>query len=126
MEKLLSELITLLWKECIQIPDTCLDADEVNKFLNNDYYYLVVIDSLKNPNFTETSEALGLTKPAISSMIKKFSSIGLVTNIQLENNRRIFNIIIFERGRKIVDGDYKMYQQITDIINDVVMIFLNN
>ena len=119
MEKLLAELVNLLWKKCIQSLGTCLDPDEITKFSNNDYYYMLVIDSLNSPNFTEISEALGVTKPAVSSIIKKLSGIGLISKVQSESDRRIFNVIISEKGRKILDGDYEMYHEITDIIKEV-------
>lgn len=45
--------------------------------------------------------------------------MGLINKVQSEDDRRIFTTEITEKGRKILDGDYEMYHEITDIIKQV-------
>ncbi|PKM72086.1 MAG: MarR family transcriptional regulator, partial [Firmicutes bacterium HGW-Firmicutes-17] len=78
MEENFAELVNLLWEECIRNLNAALTEDEAEKFSNNDYYHLLVIQSLRRPNFSQIAEKLALTKPAVSAIVKKLINMKLV------------------------------------------------
>ena len=113
MEEKFSNLVNLLWEECIRNLNTTLTEEEVNKFSNNDYYYLLVIHSLQKPNFSQIAENLSLTKPAVSAIVRKLINMKLV-------DKRIYNVVLTTKGRSILQGDKAVYKWVTDTIKDNV------
>lgn len=119
MQEKLSSLVNLLWQECIQNLNTILKEDEVNKFSNNDYYYLLVIHSLQKPNFTQIADKLSLTKPAVSVIIRKLQNLDLVKKMQSEEDKRVFYVELTKKGSSILQGDQAVYQWVSDMITDI-------
>jgi DNA-binding MarR family transcriptional regulator len=119
MQEKLSSLVNLLWQECIQNLNTILKEDEVNKFSNNDYYYLLVIHSLQKPNFTQIADKLSLTKPAVSVIIRKLQNLGLVEKMQSEEDKRVYYVELTKKGDSILQGDQAVYQWVSDMITDI-------
>ena len=119
MQEKLSSLVNLLWQECIQNLNTILKEDEVNKFSNNDYYYLLVIHSLQKPNFTQIADKLSLTKPAVSVIIRKLQNLGLVNKMQSEEDKRVYYVEMTKKGDSILQGDQAVYQWVSDMIADI-------
>lgn len=119
MQEKLSSLVNLLWQECIQNLNTILKEDEVNKFSNNDYYYLLVIHSLQKPNFTQIADKLSLTKPAISVIIRKLQNLDLVKKMQSEEDKRVFYVELTKKGASILQGDRAVYQWVSDMIAEI-------
>lgn len=119
MQEKLSSLVNLLWQECIQNLNTIMKEDEVNKFSNNDYYYLLVIHSLQKPNFTQISNKLSLTKPAVSVIIRKLQNLDLVKKMQSEEDKRVFYVELTKKGSSILQGDQAVYQWVSDMITDI-------
>ncbi len=120
MEEIFATLANYLWKQSINNINQSLNDQEKSKFSNNDYYYLTVIFSLESPTFGAVAEALHVTKPAVSSMIKKLTNLGLVEKVQDENDKRKFYVVLSAKGENIVRGDYSMYQTITKNIKEIV------
>lgn len=119
MEEQFSTLVNLLWEECIRSLNSVLTEDEVNRFSNNDYYYLLVIHSLQKPNFSQIAEKLALTKPAISAMIKKLINMNLVKKVQSSEDKRMYHVELTDKGRIILQGDRAVYQRVTDTIAEI-------
>lgn len=120
MEEKFSNLVNLLWEECIRNLNTTLTEEEVNKFSNNDYYYLLVIHSLQKPNFSQIAENLSLTKPAVSAIVRKLINMKLVEKQQSTEDKRIYNVVLTTKGRSILQGDKAVYKWVTDTIKDNV------
>lgn len=120
MEEKFSNLVNLLWEECIRNLNTTLNEEEVNKFSNNDYYYLLVINSLQKPNFSQIAENLSLTKPAVSAIVRKLINMKLVEKQQSTEDKRIYNVVLTTKGRSILQGDKAVYKWVTDTIKDNV------
>ncbi|OPJ65236.1 MarR family transcriptional regulator [Clostridium oryzae] len=120
MENNFSTLVNLLWEECIRNLNSTLTEEEVNKFSNNDYYYLLVIHSLQKPNFSQIAEKLALTKPAVSAIIRKLISMNLVEKLQSTEDKRIYYVELTEKGKSILSGDMAVYKWVTDTIKSIV------
>ncbi|HEX3077431.1 MAG TPA: MarR family transcriptional regulator [Lachnospiraceae bacterium] len=120
MEQTLATLVNILWKECIRNLNTHLTEQEAARFSNNDYYYLMVIDSLKEPNFSEIAQALSVTKPAVSAIVRKLSSMDIVVKVQSEEDKRVFFVKITEKGYGILNGDYELYKGLTSMVEQIV------
>ncbi|MBB2183419.1 MarR family transcriptional regulator [Lachnospiraceae bacterium MD1] len=119
MEQKFSSLVNLLWEACILNLNTILTEEEANKFSNNDYYYLLVIQSLQKPNFSQIAEKLSITKPAVSVIIRKLISMDLVSKSQSIEDKRIYYVELTDKGRRILQGDNAIYKWVVDNIADI-------
>lgn len=119
MQEKLSALVNMLWQECIRNLNTVMKGDEINKFSNNDYYYLMVIHSLQMPNLTQIAEALSLTKPAVSVIIRKLLNLDLIKKMQSEEDKRVFYVELSKKGKSILQGDQAVYQWVSDTMEEI-------
>lgn len=119
MEEKFSTLVNILWEECIRNLNSTLTEEEINKFSNNDYYYLLIIHSLQRPNFSQIAEKLTLTKPAVSAIIRKLIHMNLVEKIQSAEDKRIYYVELTKKGRDILQGDRAVYKWVTDTIKSI-------
>lgn len=120
MEEKFSILINLLWERCIQNLNNILTEEEANKFSNNDYYYLLVIQSLQKPNLSQIAEKLSVTKPAVSVIVRKLTNMNLITKVQSEEDKRVFIVELTQKGSNILSGDRTIYKWVTDNMADIV------
>jgi len=119
MEEKFATLVNILWEECIRNLNATLTEDEADKFSNNDYYHLLVIQSLQRPNFSQIAEKLSLTKPAVSAIIRKLINMKLVEKLQSLEDKRIYYVELTTKGRCILQGDKAVYKWVTDTIRDI-------
>ena len=117
MEEQFARLVNLLWGECIQNLSSVLDETEQSKFTNNDYYYLYVIEELGEPNFSAIAEALNLTKPGVTAIVRKLCNMGLVEKRQSEADKRVYYVSLTQKGKDILNGDRAVYKRVTEAIS---------
>jgi len=120
LDKNISYIANYLWKESIKNISNILSDKEKKKFNIADYYYLTAIYYMDNPNIGEISEALELTKPAISAMIKRLESGGLITKRQSPEDKRVFYLDLTDKGKEIVEGDNMLYRRFTGFIRNLI------
>lgn len=120
MEENFSILVNYLWKETMKKLNTIMTEEEVSKFSSNDYYYLCTINELKNPNFTMIADELNITKPAVSVMIRKLISMGLVEKEKSVEDRRVSYVRLTEKGKQIIKGDDELYNNLSNEIKSIV------
>lgn len=110
------ELITnYLWHESTKKINTLLvkEAD----FNISDFYYLTAIYNMEHPNFGDVAEALNLTKPAVSALIKRLMRHELIEKIQCEEDKRIFYLSLTQKGKDMIEGDSRLFSQIETLIS---------
>lgn len=113
MEEEFALLVNVLWGKCIQNLNQTLEETEQSKFSNNDYYYLYVIDSLGEPNFSMIADALHLTRPGVTAIVKKLCNMGLVSKKQSNEDKRVYYVSLTAKGKNILNGDREVYRNVT-------------
>lgn len=109
-------LAVYLWRQSLKNINRQLSKEEARQFSSNDYHYLTTIYYLNKPNFSQIAESLGLTKPAVSLIIKKLARMGLIEKEQSCQDKRVFYIVLTEKGNRIVGGDDALYESIDSMI----------
>ncbi|ADO82912.1 MarR family winged helix-turn-helix transcriptional regulator [Ilyobacter polytropus] len=66
------------------------------------FHYLTLIDKTPNMTSSELSEILNITKPSVTEIINKLTTLGCVYRGQSELDKRVFYIKLTEKGKKIV------------------------
>lgn len=107
-------------RESIKNLNKHLSETELKSFSNNDYYYLTAIYHLGKPNFSQVAEELGLTKPAISILVKKLIKMNLIEKVQSEEDKRVYFIRVTEKGKKIVSGDDELYLRLSSLMKSLL------
>lgn len=116
MEETFALLVNLLWGECISNLNKTLGETEQSKFTNNDYYYLYVIEQLGEPNFSAIADALSLTRPGVTAIVRKLCNMGLVMKRQSQEDRRVYFVSLTQKGKDILNGDRAVYRRVTEEI----------
>lgn len=116
IEENLAWLSNYLWKQSIQKIDEVIGEQNKSRFTNTDYFNLSKIYHLGEPQFTQIAEELQVTKPAVSLIVKRLMAFDLVKRIQSQEDKRVYCVHVTEKGKQIVNGDYKQYHQIAELI----------
>jgi DNA-binding MarR family transcriptional regulator len=64
-------------------------------------HYLETVNMLHNPNITELSKSLKLTKPTVKVAVDKFIEKEFMYKIQSDNDRRSAHLHLTEKGKLI-------------------------
>lgn len=88
-----------------------LTDEEMSKFSMNHFYYLESIYQLGTPTFSELSQKLSVTKPAVTTMVNKLEKQGYVAKTQSEQDKRVFYIHLTPKGQKIFTATQDIYQK---------------
>lgn len=120
MEEDFSTVVNYLWKGSMKRISKILTEQEVAKFCSNDFYYLSTIHELRKPNVTMIAEALQVSRPAVSVMIRKLLSMELVETEKSKEDKRVTYVTLTEKGAKIIKGDHELYSDVSNQIKKLV------
>jgi DNA-binding MarR family transcriptional regulator len=91
-------------------------------------HYLEMISELENPNLTELSVAMKLTKPTITVLVDKLIEKELVYKIQSDADRRSTHLHLTDRGKLINQmheyAHRRIVEQIEKKINAIELVQL--
>ena len=114
----LEAITSYLWRQSSERINHLLATE--TGFNISDYYYLLAIHNMKHPNFGDVANALSLTKPAISALIKRLQKHQLIEKVQSEEDKRVYYLQLTTKGKEIVEGDYQIYSHIESLISSSV------
>ena len=119
LDKSLSYIANYFWKESLKNISVIMSDEEKKKFNIADYYYLTAIYFMGTPKIGEIAKELELTKPAITALIKRLESNGLITKWQSSDDKRVFYLELTQKGRGIVEGDNTIYRRFTGLMQNL-------
>lgn len=114
----LETLTNYLWHESTKRINTLLINE--TDFNISDYYYLTAISNMKHPNFSDVAQALNLTKPAVSALIKRLIRHELIEKIQCAEDRRVFYLAITPKGKAMIEGDQHLFNRLESLISSTI------
>ena len=114
----LEAITTYLWHQSTKRINSLLINEP--DFNISDYYYLTAIYNMERPNFGDVADALNLTKPAVSALIKRLIRHELIQKIQSPQDKRVFYLEITEKGKQMVEGDAQLFSRLESIISSTV------
>ncbi|WFD10733.1 MarR family winged helix-turn-helix transcriptional regulator [Tepidibacter hydrothermalis] len=94
-----------------------MSKQEFSRFSINHMYYLEYIYTLNNPTFSQLAEALNVTKPSVTAMIKKLTDKGYVEKMNSQYDKREFHIYLTDRGKEILNAELEVYKHFTEKIS---------
>ncbi len=120
IEKHISYIAGYLWQQSVKNIENILSKEDMSRFNISDYYYLTSIYFMENPNFGDVAERLGLTKPAISAMVKRLISVGLLQKIQSPEDKRIFYLELTDKAKCIIEGDNELFYEFIKVVGSLI------
>jgi DNA-binding MarR family transcriptional regulator len=78
--------------------------------------YLDTIAKMEHPSFSELADALGITRPSVTSLVAKLIRTGYVQKVQDGEDRRSFHIILTEKGQQFTQIHANMHRQLVQIL----------
>ncbi len=83
----------------------------------SEYNYIIAINELAQPTISSIAERLGISKPSVTTMVKKLIAAGLVERAEDALDRRRSILSLSEQGRGIIECDIQMYQSFIDLLD---------
>lgn len=72
--------------------------------------YLETIARLKQPTFGEIADFLGITRPSVSTIIKKLIQLGYVNKNQSSKDGRVYNLYLTDKGLRFNELHNEVHQ----------------
>jgi DNA-binding MarR family transcriptional regulator len=72
--------------------------------------YLETIARLKHPTFGEIADSLNVTRPSVSTIIKKLIKLGYVKKIQSLEDGRVYNLYLTDKGLRFNELHNEVHQ----------------
>lgn len=85
-----------------KIRDTFYKKYNLSRIQYRTLYFLYLVDE-KGSTLSDLSEKLGITRPAITTLIDRMESAELVKRVSIEGDRRSIKGVITDKGKKIMD-----------------------
>ncbi len=117
LEVSLLEMEEYIHKVYKQYIEKIMSKQEFSRFSINHMYYLEYIYTLNNPTFSQLAEALNVSKPSVTGMIKRLSDQGYVKRMNSEHDKREFHIYLTDRGKEILNAELEVYKHFTKKIS---------
>ena len=74
--------------------------------------YLDAITQLQRPTFSELADKLAITKPSVTSIVKKLSEMGYVKKVQSNEDLRVHHIVLTPKGEHFTEMHDKTHQML--------------
>lgn len=79
--------------------------------------YLEVISSLENPNITELSVQMNLSKPTVKVAVDKLIEKDFIYKVRSDSDRRSVHLHLTEKGNLINQMHYYAHKRIVELFN---------
>jgi len=100
MEKLV-KIIEMMSHEIVQMEDAAKEQFNFKELTLTQMHYLETINQLLNPNLTELSSEMNLTKPTVKVAIDKLIQKDLIYRVRSDEDRRSTHLHLTEKGKLI-------------------------
>lgn len=65
--------------------------------------YLEAVAQMGQPTFGELANRLGVSKPSVTAIVGKLIQLGFLEKVQSGDDRRVYFIILTEKGRQLAE-----------------------
>jgi len=100
MERLV-KIIEKMSHEIVQMEEAAKEQFNFNELTLTQMNYLETINQLLNPNLTELSSEMNLTKPTVKVGIDKLIQKDLIYKVRSDEDRRSTHLHLTEKGKLI-------------------------
>jgi DNA-binding MarR family transcriptional regulator len=102
LEALMVELINSFTQEIREYKEKLLGQDELSHLTMTEYYYLIAINKLDSPTYSDLAKELKVTKPSVTANVNKMIQKGYIYKVQNQKDKRVFHLQLDEKGEKLI------------------------
>ncbi|MFW6265029.1 MAG: MarR family winged helix-turn-helix transcriptional regulator [Bacillota bacterium] len=97
--------------------DRALNSDELADLSLKQIHYLDVIKKLSEPAFTDLAKEMDVSKPTVTLAVNKLIKQGYVKKEQSQKDRRVYHLLLTEKGKKLEDIHAKAHKDFASLIS---------
>ncbi len=117
-KKRMSEIIEAVGQSLVKAEVAKLEKIGASSEINlTQFQYIGVISKYEDLTFTGLAQALGLSKPAVTSIIHKLIEQGYVYKCQSASDRRVFHIYLTAEGKQVASAYEEAREEYVDGIH---------
>jgi DNA-binding MarR family transcriptional regulator len=105
IEYLMVELVNRLTQDIREYKEQLLGRGELSQLTMTEYYYLLAINRLDSPTYSDLAKELNVSKPSVTSNINKMISKGYIYKVQNQSDKRVFHLYLDEKGEKLIKAE---------------------
>lgn len=129
----LEELIDIILNKSEQIEEQLKQKSDLVGLTNKQLHCIEIVHQNKNPNLTEISNKLKITKASASVMIDRLVENGFIVKVKSDNDRRSAHVHLTDKGDRasfLHTNLHKQFAQLltshlTDSERDILIVLLN-
>jgi DNA-binding MarR family transcriptional regulator len=116
MEDLISfdQLIDVLIRIFGELESKALQESELSELSLKQMVYLESIARMEQPTFSDLARRLGVSKPSVTAIVSKLIEKGYVEKMQSAEDKRIFYILLTEKGHGLNKMHSNLHRQIAN------------
>lgn len=115
--KNLTEIVATLSNLMAEMEEAAKSQFNLSELTHNQLHYLETISKLGNPNITELSAALQLTKPTVKVAVDKLIDRDYVFKVQSDEDRRSAHLHLTEKGKLINQMHDYAHKRIAEMLS---------
>ena len=115
--KNLVDIIAKLSAKLGQAEESAKEQFKFNELTLTQMYYLETISHLKNPNITELSKAMGLTKPSVTVAVEKLIEKDIIYKVKSDADRRSSHLHLTEKGKLVNEMHDYAHRRFAEAVN---------
>ena len=100
MEKLVKTIASMS-RKIVLMEESAKEQFNFKELTLTQMHYLETINQLRNPNLTELSSEMNLTKPTVKVAIDKLIEKDFICRVQSDDDRRSAHLHLTEKGKLI-------------------------
>ncbi|MCE1252507.1 MAG: MarR family transcriptional regulator [Anaerolineae bacterium] len=85
--------------------EALLNQEELSALTMRQLYYLKRIGRLNSPTLSELAHLFKITKPSVTSLINRLTSMGFLEKKQSSEDMRVFTVKLTARGERLTRVD---------------------
>ena len=115
MEKLV-KIIAKMTHEMVQMEEAAKEQFSFNELTLTQMHYLETINQLSNPNLTELSFEMNLTKPTVKVAIDKLIEKNVIIRVQSDEDRRSAHLHLTDKGKQLNQMHDYAHMQLAELM----------
>ena len=118
LKKTFSEAVTLYILKEKEAKTTAFGNEAFSKLSVNQCHYIEAIHILKGPTLSDLVRFFNVTNPTVSVTINRLIKMGFVMKTQSESDKRVFHILLTDKGKQIIEMEEKAKHAFVHMIRE--------
>jgi DNA-binding MarR family transcriptional regulator len=116
----LTEIIDILTRAMGEMETHVLAGSAFTELSMRQLRYLDQVDRMGHPTPSELAQALGVSRPSVTTAVGKLAAAGYVKKVASDEDRRVAHLHLTAKGRRIVSLHDAVHQAMAELFTRVL------